>query len=61
MAAPGIKLTWNVKKEQINADAEGLMKRMKEVYDAIGALSSDESNYDSVVKVHFNLLLLYYS
>ncbi|XP_059151860.1 thimet oligopeptidase-like [Physella acuta] len=50
MAAPGIKLTWNVKKEQINVDAEGLMKRMKEVYDAIGALSNDDANYDNVVK-----------
>ncbi|GFR86535.1 neurolysin, mitochondrial [Elysia marginata] len=50
MAADGIKLCWNVKKENIESDAEKLMERMKTVYDAIGKLSDDEVTYENVVQ-----------
>lgn len=50
MAADGIKLCWNVKKENIESDAEKLMERMKTVYDAIGALSDDQVTYENVVQ-----------
>ena len=53
MAAEGIKLCWNVKKEDIENDAEKLMERMKKVYDAIGSLSDDQVTYENVVQVRF--------
>ncbi|XP_055885225.1 thimet oligopeptidase-like isoform X1 [Biomphalaria glabrata] len=50
MAAEGIRLSWHVKKEQIDADAEQLMERLKQVYDSMGALTEDQVTYDNVVK-----------
>ncbi|GFO13301.1 hypothetical protein PoB_003980600 [Plakobranchus ocellatus] len=50
MSADGIKLSWNVKKEEIDSDADKLMERMKKVYDEIGALSDDQITYENVVQ-----------
>ena len=51
MAAPGIKLTWQVTKEQIEKDTDELMKRVKTVHDDIGALTDEQVTYENVVKV----------
>jgi len=51
MAANGIKLSWNVKKEQIEKDTDVLMERVKTVYDSVGALKDDQVTFDNVVKV----------
>lgn len=54
MAAEGIKLSWNVTKEEIDPEAEGLMEKIKTIYDSIGALTYDQVTYDNVVKVCFS-------
>ncbi|XP_005108948.1 thimet oligopeptidase isoform X2 [Aplysia californica] len=50
MAADGIKLSWNVKKEQIEKDTDVLMERVKTVYDSVGAVKDDQVTFDNVVK-----------
>jgi len=50
MSAEGIKLSWEVSKDQIEKDTDILINKVKEVYDKIGLLKKDEVSYDNVVK-----------
>ncbi|CAG5132560.1 unnamed protein product, partial [Candidula unifasciata] len=50
MVADGIKLSWKIKRENINSEADKIIESLKTVYDSIGALSDDQVTYDNVVK-----------
>lgn len=44
-------MRWNLTPSEILVEADNLMVKSKSVYDTIGALSSNEVNYDNIVRV----------
>ena len=51
MAAPGNRMRWDIVSSDVSKKADELMAKSKAVYDAVGALSSEDISYDNSVKV----------
>lgn len=49
----GVKLQWDLTKEDISKRADELIEDSRKVYDAIGALKQDELAFGNCLKVKF--------
>lgn len=47
----GVKLRWDLSAEEILKRTDELIERSKRVYDAVGALKSDQLTYENCLKV----------
>ena len=52
---PGNYLHWKLTEESIATKADELIAEAKLVYDSVGVLTAEETNYDTVVKVCIRL------
>lgn len=51
MALSAVRLSWKIAAADIPDLVDGLIGRTKAVYDAVGALTHNQVNYENVVKV----------
>lgn len=48
----GVKLQWDLTKEEISKRADKLIECSRKVYDAVGALNQEEVTFDNCLKVN---------
>ena len=51
MVCPGNKLRWDLTANEIAKRTDALVTTAKAIYDAVGAITDDEANYENVIEV----------